>query len=117
MNRRYAGKQAESLACSYLESKGYRILERNYHTPYGEIDIVCAKDDLIVFVEVRSTNVGWDVENSIDSRKLERMMNSALFYISENGKELNLRFDLIVVKKGKVEMHLQGISFNSDVGF
>ncbi|WP_276661388.1 YraN family protein, partial [Syntrophomonas wolfei] len=60
MNREL-GLWGEELAAQYLGKKGYKILERNFYTRYGELDLVCEKDDNIVFVEVktrRSTRFG-----------------------------------------------------------
>jgi len=48
-----SGKIGEDLAAHFLCKKGFGILERNYHSRYGEIDIIASKADLIVFVEVK----------------------------------------------------------------
>ena len=48
------GKRAEDLAVSYLESIGYKIIEKNYKTKLGEIDIIGKESGCICFVEVRS---------------------------------------------------------------
>ena len=47
------GKKGESLAACYLEKKGYTVVVRNYHSRYGEIDLICRKDGYLVFVEVK----------------------------------------------------------------
>ena len=52
-NKRSVGSQFENMAVKYLWSLGYKLLERNHYTKYGEIDIVVESQDEIVFCEVR----------------------------------------------------------------
>ena len=54
--KRKIGDIGEGIACKYLEKRGYRVLERNYLKPWGEIDIVVEKGDLLSFVEVKSVS-------------------------------------------------------------
>jgi putative endonuclease len=54
--KREIGDIGEAVACKYLEKRGYRVLERNYLKPWGEIDIIVDKGDLLVFVEVKSVS-------------------------------------------------------------
>jgi Holliday junction resolvase-like predicted endonuclease len=55
--KRELGDKGEEVVCRYLEDKGYRILERNYWKPWGEIDIIAEKASKLSFVEVKSTLV------------------------------------------------------------
>jgi putative endonuclease len=48
------GLSAESRAAAYLMAKGYRILAKRFRTPYGEIDLVARKRNLLVFIEVKA---------------------------------------------------------------
>ena len=73
------GKIGENIAKEYLEKKGYKIIEQNYKTRYGETDIVvnCGKE--LVFVEVR-TKIGDNFgtpEDSLDKRKLRKLWLNA----------------------------------------
>jgi len=47
------GRLGEKIAAEFLAKKGYRILARNFRTRFGEIDLVAAKDGVLVFVEVK----------------------------------------------------------------
>ena len=53
------GNKGEDLATEYLEKKGYKIIERNFRTRFGELDIVCWDAQILVFVEVK-TKIGHD---------------------------------------------------------
>jgi len=80
------GKWGEDLATEYLTQKGYEVIGRNIHTPYGEIDIIAKQDDVTLFVEVktRTTNKMGLPEASIKSRKQEHMIACAENYAADN---------------------------------
>ncbi|WP_297889701.1 YraN family protein, partial [Sulfurihydrogenibium sp.] len=67
MNKRSLGKEKEDIAANYLKEKGYEILERNFYTKYGEIDIIAYKDDTIVIVEVKDTTPQEKQINEVNS--------------------------------------------------
>lgn len=80
------GKEGEIFAIGYLKNKGYRILQSNYQTPIGEIDIVAQDGDTVVFVEVktrRSLSYGYPFE-AVTRQKRERMKRLALYYMKVN---------------------------------
>jgi len=94
-----AGRYGEELAASHLCSKGYRILERNWHDRHREIDIVAIKGDRLVFVEVktrRSDSPELPFE-SITRRKQHLLVQAAHAYIEKTGIDLKARFDVISV--------------------
>jgi putative endonuclease len=62
--KRELGDKGEEVVCKYLEGKGYRIIERNYWKPWGEIDIIAEKGSTISFVEVKS--VSRDLQKQTD---------------------------------------------------
>ncbi len=81
--RRARGAEAEELACRYLASKGFTVLERNYTTRFGEIDIVAAKGNTTYFIEVRSINsrlISHPAE-TITARKLQHLRRAVYSYI------------------------------------
>ncbi len=108
MNRRKKGARAEEIAASYLESIGYRILERNVHMRVGEIDIVAMHEGELIFVEVRSS-ASSDPLESITPRKLENLKKAILSYIAENNLDLSFRVEIIAVVGGKVHAHIKDI--------
>lgn len=58
-NSQKIGELGENVACKYLESKGFAILERNYTKKWGEIDIIAKKGYKLYFIEVKSTSVSF----------------------------------------------------------
>ena len=94
------GERGERAAALYLLLRGYRILERNYLCPPGEIDIVAVKKGVIVFVEVRTRQAGALVEpiESIDNMKLAHLIDAARYFLTARSKSgACSRFDIISV--------------------
>lgn len=97
---RQKGLDGEKTASDYLEKMGYRILTRNFHSRFGEVDIVASDDEAIVFVEVklRSSNFFGTPLESITPKKLEKIKKTALIYLTLNKMtKLSYRIDAIEV--------------------
>lgn len=98
------GREGELLARKRLERLGYRILETNYRTTGGEIDIVAMEGDAVVFVEVKTRGRGGLTEalEAVDSRKIERISTAALQYITDKDlHRMTVRFDVVAVDAGR----------------
>lgn len=98
--KRLLGNRGEDLAVKYLKEKGFRILMRNFKTPFGEIDIIAEDRETLVFVEVKTRSddsFGLPFE-AVDSKKRERMRKIALLYLKDLGKERPVRFDVISIE-------------------
>ena len=75
-NKSETGKLGEEIAKKYLELKGYKIIDRNYKTKFGEIDLVCKKGKRLIIIEVR-TKKGLDFgtpEESLNRKKLKKIL-------------------------------------------
>ena len=100
MSNLSTGNYGETLACEYLKSHGYKIIERNYRIRGGEIDIVAMDADYLVFVEVKarySHKYGLPVE-SITPWKIKALKRSAQFYVMQsNWGNGPYRLDMISV--------------------
>jgi len=98
------GKYGEDLACKYLETKGYKIKERNFRTFLGEIDIVSEYKGNVIFVEVktrRSDKFGYP-EEAINYNKQRKIIKNALCYLAKyNLWKNNYCFDVVLVSISK----------------
>ncbi len=100
--RRAQGDAAEERACRHLEGEGVTIVERNFRTKGGEIDIVARKGDLLVFVEVRSREDAdfGTPEESVTPAKRRRIVAAARQYLSNvpPSSWREARFDVIAIE-------------------
>ena len=82
MKRRETGSLGENIACDFLGNNGYRIIERNFRCPCGEVDIIARQKETLVFVEVRTRKSRWfgTPEESITPLKMERLRSAATYY-------------------------------------
>ena len=84
--QREIGNTGEHLAAEYLKEKGYQLLDQNFHTRYGELDLVMLNNEIIVFVEVkaRTSKAFGSPEDSITPSKLEHIQNAGLLWLQEH---------------------------------
>jgi putative endonuclease len=101
--RRQVGDAGEQLAADHLVRRGFQILDRNYRTRWGELDIVASNERTIVFCEVKTriaTRAGRDPLESVHPRKraqVRRMAGRWLADRSDHPRVSDLRFDAIGV--------------------
>ncbi len=94
------GARGEEMAVAFLKKHRYRILERNFTTPLGEIDIIARKGRTLAFVEVktRSSLAFGSPAEAVGLRKQQQIIKAAKWYLAERrGRELQPRFDVIAV--------------------
>jgi putative endonuclease len=92
------GDRGEDIAAKYLQQQGYRIVQRNYRSRYGEVDIICAQHGILVFVEVktRTSNAFGSPEESITPTKQAHIRKVALIYLDSYPQAFReIRFDVI----------------------
>lgn len=98
------GQVGEDIAVQFLTKKGYQILERNFTTIFGEIDIIAEKKNIICFVEVKSrkSNKYGLPEEAVTNRKMEKIIKVAQLYNKKKYYKNKLfRFDVISIKFDK----------------
>ncbi len=94
------GKEGESLAARHLKKKGYKILEVNYRTPVGEIDIIAKDKDTIAFVEVKTRRTGrfGNPKWAVTPRKQMKISMTALLYLKATRQsDHKARFDVVAI--------------------
>lgn len=98
--RKNRGDRGEDRAASFLEAQGYRILERNYRCPLGEVDLIARDGATVVFVEVktRASSRFGPPQAAVGPRKQRKMTAVALFYLKGQGwLAAPARFDVAAV--------------------
>lgn len=94
------GKNGENIAKNYLKKQGYRIIESNYKTKIGEIDIVAIKDKVLSFVEVKSRyddSYGRPFE-AVNTYKVKKIRDVASIFLMSNDVLYDgISFDIIEV--------------------
>ncbi|HDL01615.1 MAG TPA: YraN family protein [candidate division Zixibacteria bacterium] len=103
---RAKGKEYEKLAGEYFAQNGYKILEKNWQAGRKEIDLIVTKENLIIFVEVKSASskkFGHPSER-VDQKKIKNLSDAANQYILvHNLTNIDMRFDVITFIEGTLE--------------
>ena len=91
------GKLGEEYAAEILIKKGYKIIARNYHSRFGEIDIIAENNNYIVFVEVKTREKNYSVSplEAVTAGKQNKIIKTALLCLQKNETSLQPRFDVI----------------------
>lgn len=108
-NKRSVGKRYEQVAVAYLKECGYDIVETNFYTRAGEIDIIAKDGNELVFVEVkyrRNTLSGYP-EEAVDYRKQQKIYQSARYYLYKRRLDENIsaRFDVVSITGDKIKLY------------
>lgn len=104
MHNKRLGAKGEACARRYLKKNGYKILEKNYRNPFGEIDIIAGKDGVVAFIEVKtrlSDKFGAPSEAVGKTRQTKYIMG-AKSYFSGRETDCVVRFDIIEVYKDRI---------------
>jgi putative endonuclease len=101
LNVNNAGLASEKIAETFLTSQGLKLVTKNYHCRYGEIDLIMQDAKTLVFIEVRlRTNLRFgDAASSITYQKQQKLINTAQHYLQQNKINLPCRFDALVLNK------------------
>ena len=116
VERKNLGFFGENLAARYLESKGYKILFRNYQKPWGEIDIIAEEEGVIVFCEVKtSKNIissideesdnAFNPEVRVNPKKMSHIVRTASIFMNSNRRYLDKewRVDIVSILLNKLD--------------
>ena len=98
------GARGEKQAAKHLKKNGYRILETNLRTPFGEVDIVAKRNDVLVFCEVK-TRTDDDYGNpaeAVNGERRARYIRAAEHYVKDSEDVFVVRFDVIEILRGEI---------------
>ena len=106
---RRRGNMGEDFAANYLQKEGYTILERNYSTKYGEIDIIAQKDRIVAFVEVKSRaeDCLYAPREAVTFSKQKKICKAAMLYNLKKGINGQPRFDVFEIIYGKEDLEVK----------
>jgi putative endonuclease len=114
------GKESESAAVKHLKKNGYRIIEQNYRTKLGEIDIIAKEKNTIVFVEVKSrkTLSYGNPKYALTPKKKRKISMAALYFLKvtkQSGSKA--RFDVVSISPGKNAPEIEIIKNAFDLAY
>lgn len=113
-NKRALGMEYEQIAGKYLEQQGYEILEYNFYSRSGEIDIVAKHTGYLVFVEVKyrkSSSSGHPLE-AVSLQKQRSICKCALYYMKKHGLEyMPVRFDVVGIMGEDIQVVQNAFDF------
>lgn len=112
LSRLKRGQLAEDMALDFLKQKGLSLVDRNYRTRFGEIDLIMKDESHIVFVEVRfrSSNQFGGAAMSVDHRKQKKLIKCAQHYIANSSTTLGFRFDVVAISPSNTQHEIQWIT-------
>ena len=97
------GKEAEDKASSFLEANGYMILDRNFHSKFGEIDIIAQKENILHFCEVKFSEK-YDPLIQITPQKMQKIIKTIQYYFLKTRNIKDYQIDAILVKSKTIEI-------------
>ncbi len=113
------GRKYEDMACEYLKKNGFSIIERNYRSVTGEIDIIAREGKSLVFVEVKgrkNEKFGSPLE-AVNKPKQLKIIKTAICFVKQNKMcSEKIRFDVVGISSGDKIEHIKD-AFQSEEYF
>jgi len=111
INRKAIGDKGEKRALIFLVEQGFNILETNYRSKVGEIDIIAGRKNLIAFIEVKtrqSSRFG-NPEEAVNRKKMRKIIKTAKYYLLVNNlyDKSDVRFDVLSIKEYKQDVKIE----------
>ena len=101
------GKLGELETARYLRKKGYKIVAANYHSRFGEIDVIAENGKYICFVEVKTRADGqlFRPADSVTASKRSKLISTAQVFLADYPTSLQPRFDIaeVITENGKIK--------------
>lgn len=108
INKRKLGQEKEVLAAEYLTEQGYHVLERNFYSRAGEIDIIAQDKEYLVFIEVkyRKNAAAGHPEEAVTKAKQRRLVMAARYYLTVRRlpQAALCRFDVVAITGEKIRL-------------
>lgn len=98
------GKLGEKKARAYLRKNGWKIVEKNYVNPFGEVDIIARKGEVLAFVEVKTrlSDIFGTPSDAVTRARQRKYIQAANYYFAGREMDCTVRFDIIEVFRGQL---------------
>ncbi len=103
------GKSGEKRAVRFLKKQKLKILSTNFHSRFGEIDIIAQSENILHFIEVK-TSKNYDPLERITPQKYQKILKTIDYYLYKNPRDLDYQIDAVLVKDDGIEW-VKNISF------
>ncbi|MEJ2468452.1 MAG: YraN family protein [Campylobacterales bacterium] len=101
---RAVGDAAEQKAVEFLRTEGFRIVDRNVSSRFGEIDILAMRDDVLHVIEVKSAPTYEQAANNITPAKIRKILMTAEAYMKKHRLDIDYALDAVIVSGGRCEL-------------
>ena len=101
---RVKGSIAEAKAVAFLRDFGYVLIETNFYSRFGEIDIIAMQDEVLCFVEVKSAECYEVAVQNITPSKIAKIIKTANVYMKKNNLDLDYKIDAVIVTSEEIEL-------------
>ena len=101
---RSKGNIAEDKACNFLYEKGFCVVERNFYSRFGEVDIIASKNEVLHFIEVKS---GLDYDAAISNitpQKLNKFIKTVHVYLKKNTLDVDFMIDAVIITPKDIQL-------------
>lgn len=99
---RAKGNVAEERASEFLLDMGFLIIERNFYSRFGEIDIIAIKDEVLHLIEVKSGDDYESAVQNITPKKLSKIIKTGYVYMKKSKLDILFVYDAIIVTPNKI---------------
>lgn len=106
---RAKGNLAEDSACRFLYDSDFNVVQRNFYSRYGEIDIIAVKDEVLHFIEVKSALDYESAIQNITPKKLSCLIKTGDIYLKKNALNVEYMYDAVIVTPKKI-WHVENIT-------
>lgn len=100
-NTHILGKEGEDIACNFLKNKGYKIIEKNFRSKFGEIDIIAKDGNTLVFIEVKSKEgiKFGSPQEAVNRKKLEKIKKCINYFLHiKHLENSSIRLEVVAIQ-------------------
>lgn len=110
------GREGEKQAVKYLKKNGYKILEKNYRTRFGEVDVIARKGEVVAFIEVKTrlTDIFGSPSQAVTRERQFKYVQAAKLYFAGCEIDCVVRFDVIEIFRGNIN-HIESAFENNGI--